>query len=207
MRNRCVVRGVFSDVRKNKMIGEFIRSHGYLAVMLGTLLEGEAVLLVAGFACHQGLLDWRIVSLLAVLGATLGDQSAFIVGRWKGEYLVNRFPSLTRALPRVNALMEKYHTPMILFVRFMYGLRIAGPLLLGMSSLPTYRFAVLNVIGAVLWAGVVTSIGYSFGVTMTALLTDVKEIEEILLASLLVFGGAFWTFRVVRAKWQRGCRK
>jgi len=189
------------------MIGEFITHYGYLAVMLGTLLEGEAVLLAAGFACHQGLLDWRIVSVLAVLGATSGDQGAFLIGRWKGEQLVSRFPSLERALPRVNALMEKYHAPMILFVRFMYGMRIAGPLLLGMSNLPAYRFALLNVIGAVIWASVVTSIGYSFGVTMAVLLTDVKKIEEFLLASLLVLGGVFWTFRLVRAKRTRDCKK
>ncbi|MFB0935024.1 MAG: DedA family protein [Propionivibrio sp.] len=189
------------------MIGEFIKNYGYLAVMLGTLLEGEAVLLAAGFACHQGLLDWRIVAALAVLGATLGDQGAFLIGRWKGERLVSRFPSLERSLPRINALMEKYHTPMILFVRFMYGMRIAGPLLLGMSNLPAYRFALLNVIGAVIWASVVTSIGYSFGVTMSALLTDVKEVEEILLASLLVIGGVFWVFRIVRARSPRDRRK
>ena len=189
------------------MIGEFIKNYGYLAVLFGTLLEGEAVLLAAGFACHQGLLDWRLVAALAVLGATLGDQGAFLVGRWKGEQLVSRFPSLERALPRVGTLLEKYHTPMILFVRFMYGMRIAGPLLLGMSNLPAPRFALLNVIGAILWVGVVASIGYSFGLTIAVLLSDVKEIEEVLLASLLLLGCAFWVFRIVRAKPPRDCRK
>ncbi len=182
------------------MIGEFIKNYGYLAVLFGTLLEGETVLLAAGFACHQGLLDWRLVAVLSMFGATLGDQSAFLVGRWKGTLLLRRFPSLERALPRIESLMEKYHAPMILFVRFMYGMRIAGPLLLGMGRVPTARFALLNLIGAVLWVAVVASIGYSFGVTMTSLLTDVKAIEEILLISLLGLGGAFWAVRIVRAK-------
>lgn len=189
------------------MIGEFIKNYGYLVVVLGTLLEGEAVLLAAGFACHQGLLDWRIVIVLAVLGATLGDQGAFLIGRWKGTQLISRFPSLYRTLPRVNTLMEKYHTPMILFVRFLYGMRIAGPLLLGMSNLPAHRFALLNVFGAVIWACVVTSIGYSFGVTIAALLIDIKEIEEILFVSLLVLGGGLWVFRIVRARLKRDAIK
>ena len=182
------------------MIGEFIRNYGYLAVLLGTLLEGETVLLAAGFACHQGLLDWRLVAVLAVLVATLGDQSAFLVGRWKGTPLLRHFPSLERSLPRIETLLEKYHAPTILLVRFMYGMRIAGPLLLGMSRVPSARFALLNLIGAFLWVAVVASIGYSFGVTMTALLSDVKAIEEILLISLLGLGGAFWVVRIVRGK-------
>lgn len=186
------------------MIGEFIKHYGYLAVLLGTLLEGETVLLAAGFACHQGLLDWRLVVVLAVLGATLGDQSAFLLGRWRGTPLLRHFPSLGRTLPRIEALLERYHAPVILFVRFMYGMRIAGPLLLGMSRVPAARFAPLNLIGAVLWVAVVASIGYSFGVTMTALLSDVKAVEEILLISLLGLGGAFWVVRIVRAKRARG---
>lgn len=186
------------------MIGEFIKHYGYLTVLLGTLLEGETVLLAAGFACHQGLLDWRLVAVLAVLGATLGDQSAFLLGRWRGTSLLRRFPSLGRTLPRIETLLERYHAPVILFVRFMYGMRIAGPLLLGLSRVPTARFALLNLVGAVLWVAVVASIGYSFGVTMTALLSDVKAIEEILLISLLGLGGAFWLVRIVRAKRARG---
>ncbi len=189
------------------MLGEFIKHYGYLAVLFGTLLEGEAVLLAAGFACHQGLLDWRIVALLAVFGATLGDQSAFLIGRWKGERLVNRLPFLERALPRVSALMEKYHAPMILFVRFLYGMRIAGPLLIGMSKLPAYRFSLLNVIGAVIWAGTVTSIGYSFGLTMAVFLSDMKKAEEILLATLIVMGGIFWIVRILWAKRRRNLEK
>mgnify|MGYP000031125615 CR=1 FL=1 len=105
------------------MIGEFIRNYGYLAVLLGTLLEGETVLLAAGFACHQGLLDWRLVAVLAVLGATLGDQSAFLVGRWKGTPLLRHFPSLERSLPRcIRRLIVAYSRRLINKLNSKYSL-------------------------------------------------------------------------------------
>jgi membrane protein DedA with SNARE-associated domain len=185
------------------MIAEFITTYGYLAVLLGTLLEGETILLAAGFACHQGLMDWRLVFLLALFGATLGDQGAFLIGRWKGTQLLSRFPSLGRTLPRVNALLDRYHTPVILLLRFTYGMRIAGPVLLGMGELPLRRFALLNLIGAVVWVMLVTLAGYLFGTTVAALLTNVREVEELLFGGLLVLGGGFWLFRMTRAKRSR----
>ena len=189
------------------MIGEFIKTYGYLAVFLGTLLEGETILLAAGFACHQGLMDWRLVFLLALFGATLGDQSAFLIGRWKGAQLLGRFPSLDRSLPRINSLLERYHAPVILLVRFMYGMRIAGPVLLGIGKISLRRFALLNLIGAVVWVVIVTMIGYFFGVTMAALHSDLREIEELLLGVLLALGGGFWVFRITRAKRLRNGEK
>lgn len=180
------------------MIIQFVVSYGYLAVLLGTMFEGETVLLAAGFACHRGLLDWRIVSLLAVLGATAGDQCAFMIGRWKGTELLSRFPSLARALPRIDSLIKRYHAPMIVLLRFVYGMRIAGPVLLGTNKLSVSRFAAFNLIGAVMWVGAVLSVGYFFGVTIAAMVSNVREVEEAVLAGLVLLGGGFWVFRVAR---------
>ncbi|MGB2902891.1 MAG: DedA family protein, partial [Candidatus Dechloromonas phosphoritropha] len=115
------------------MISAFVLSYGYLAVFVGTLLEGESILLAAGFAAHRGLLDLPVVIVVAVLGATLGDQLAFLLGRWKGRALIARFPSLAKQQPRVHELLEGHATLFILTLRFLYGLRIAGPMLLGTS--------------------------------------------------------------------------
>ena len=123
------------------MISAFILSYGYLAVFVGTLLEGESILLAAGFAAHRGLLDLPVVIVVAVLGATLGDQLAFLLGRWKGRALIARFPSLAKQQPRVHDLLERHATLFILTLRFLYGLRIAGPMLLGTS-----RVAILSLI-------------------------------------------------------------
>lgn len=181
------------------MISAFVASYGYLAVFVGTLLEGETILIAAGFAAHRGLLDLPIVILVAMLGGTLGDQLAFQIGRWKGDALIERFPALARHKPRVHELLENHTTLFILTVRFLYGLRIAGPVLLGSSRVPMLRFAMLNLIGAALWATVVSGAGYLSGLAINALIADLKRIEEVVLIAILVGGGLAWLWRKARS--------
>lgn len=181
------------------MISTFVLSYGYLAVFVGTFLEGETILLAAGFAAHRGLLDWPLVVLIATLGGTLGDQLAFLLGRWKGNALIERFPALAKHKPRVHELLERHAVAFILTVRFLYGLRIAGPLLLGSSRVPALRFAVLKMIGAALWAATITSAGYSFGLAIDAFFADLKRFEEIILVTILALGALFWLWRKSRS--------
>lgn len=182
------------------MISAFVASYGYLAVFIGTLLEGETLLVAAGFAAHRGLLDLPLVVLVAAVGGTLGDQLAFLIGRWKGEALIDRFPALARHKPRVDDLLRRHAVVLTLFVRFLYGLRIAGPVLLGSSRMPVLRFAVLNIIGAVLWATVVAGPGYAFGLAINAAIANVKRIEELLLVAIVALGGLFWLWHRARAR-------
>ncbi len=177
------------------LISAFVISYGYLAVFAGTLLEGETILLAAGFAAHRGLLDWRLVVAVAFVGATMGDQLAFLLGRWKGNDLIARFPSLAKQAPKVHALLERHHVPFIIGNRFLYGLRIAGPVLMGTSGVPLVRFVVPNMIGAALWAVIIAGAGYYFGVAMQALFSDIKRVEEIILIGILALGGALWLWR------------
>lgn len=177
---------------RQAVLTHFIATYGYLAVFVGTLLEGETILLAAGFAAHRGLLDWQWVLVTAIAGGTLGDLCAFLLGRWKGAELIARFPFLARNLPRMQALMARYHAPFILAVRFLYGLRIAGPLILGAGDLPLLRFAFLNFVGAILWASLIVGAGYVFGVTIQAFLADLKRMEELIFIGIFATGALLW---------------
>lgn len=169
-------------------INSFVSTYGYWAILLGTLFEGETILLAAGYAAQRGLLDWPIVVAVACVGGTLGDQAAFLLGRWKGVFLLTHFPSLARRVPRMHRLLERYHVLLIPSIRFIYGLRIAGPVIMGTTKVPFLRFAILNLLGAVLWAFVVTGAGYYFGAILETLITDVKRIEHWILLGMLAGG-------------------
>ena len=60
---------------------ELVAQYGYLAVFAGAFLEGETVLILAGFAAHQGYLSFFWVVALAMCAGTLGDQTCFFLGR------------------------------------------------------------------------------------------------------------------------------
>lgn len=175
-------------------ISALIASYGYLAVFVGTLFEGETILLAAGYAAQRGLLHWPVVIAIAILGGTLGDQIAFMVGRWKGAFLISRFPSLAHRVPQVHRLLERHHVVLILVIRFLYGLRVAGPIIMGTSQVPFFRFVVLNFVGAILWALVVSGAGYYFGMALQTWVADVEHVEVFVLLGILLAGfiAALW---------------
>ena len=88
-------------------LADLLQRFGYLAVFLGTLLEGETVMLMAGFAVHQGYLDLPLVILAAFAGGLTGDQCLFALGRWRGAWLLDRFPRLRRPAAKATELLEK----------------------------------------------------------------------------------------------------
>jgi membrane protein DedA with SNARE-associated domain len=163
-----------------------IGRYGYALLAGGCFLEGETVLLAAGFAARRGLLDWRLVMLVAALAGTLGDQFYFAVGRQGGGRALQRLPALARQLPRVRRLLDRYHAALVPGVRFMVGLRVAGPLLIGSSGFDPWRFGWLNALGAVLWAALFTGLGYGLGAGAERLVGNIEQVEATLLTALVV---------------------
>lgn len=62
-------------------LAALIGTYGYWAVALGCLLEGETVLLLAGFAAHRGYLQWPVVVAVAAAAGFAGDMAFFLLGR------------------------------------------------------------------------------------------------------------------------------
>lgn len=188
-------------------VAQLIESYGYLAVAVGAFLEGETVVFVAGAAAARGHLWLPAVVAAAAAGGFVGDQFYFLLGRRWGARLLARFAWLRSGTARARALLERHHTPLILSIRFLYGLRIAGPLAFGMSSVAWRRFAALNLIGAVAWALAITGIGYGFAHLLVLALGHVRP-EELWLLLVLLAGGvlaglAAWYRRTARARAER----
>jgi membrane protein DedA with SNARE-associated domain len=160
---------------------QFLADYGYLAVFIGCLLEGETLLVLAGFAAQQGLLSLPLVMGLAFVAGTLGDQIFFFIGNRYGVSLLHRFPKFETASQRVKKLLVTHHTWLIVGVRFMYGLRIAGPIAIGMSEVPPRRFLLLNMLGAAIWAVLVAGVGFVFGRSLQWLIADLGKYEEVAL--------------------------
>lgn len=176
-------------------LSALIAHYGYAALFVGTLLEGETLLILAGFAAHQGYLQLYWVIFIALLGGFLGDQFYFWLGRRHGTWVLSRFPRLIPACERANVLIERYHEALILAMRFFYGLRTIGPMSLGMSAVPAWRFVLFNALGAAVWATAIGGAGYLFGQTLELFLEDFKQLEEMLLAAILLGGLAIWGWR------------
>jgi membrane protein DedA with SNARE-associated domain len=165
---------------------QLVSDYGYLAVFIGTLFEGETILLLAAYAAHQGYLSLPLVIGVAFCGATLGDQIFFFTGYLFGRPLLRRLPTIRARAQKINALLVRYNAGLIVGIRFAYGLRIAGPIVIGMSTISPRRFLLFNAIGALLWAPLIAGIGYLFGHAIEWLFVDLKRYETIGLFSLLL---------------------
>ncbi|MCP9758688.1 DedA family protein [Aquitalea sp. S1-19] len=182
------------------MLSTLIDQYGYYALFAGTAIEGETVLLAAGFAAHRGWLSLPWVMAVAAAGGFCGDMLAFSLGRWRGQWLLARFPALARHTPRINTLLDKWHAPLIIGIRFMLGLRTAGPAIMGMSRIPFATFAFYNAIGAAIWASLFASLGYAFGSALTLLLGELKHLEEAAFIAIVCTGALLLLWRKLRQR-------
>jgi membrane protein DedA with SNARE-associated domain len=184
-------------------LGSLIEAHGYWLLAAGCLLEGETFLVLAGFAAHRGYLDPFAVVGVASVSGFLADQFYFWLGRRSGPALLARWPLAAAQVGRVHALIGRHPAGAAIGVRFAYGLRIAGPMLIGMSPMPQLRFTLLNALGSLLWASLIGGAGWAFGEAAQRLLADVGDLEGWLLLGLVAAVVAWWLRRRL-LQWQRG---
>ncbi|HEY6878046.1 MAG TPA: DedA family protein [Polyangiales bacterium] len=164
----------------------FIAHWGYLAIIVGTVLEGEAVLVAAGAMAHHGPLWLPWVMLAAFVGSVGGDQLWFLLGhRYGMRWLAARPHLLTRARV-VQSWLDQYGIGFLIGFRFFYGLRTVTPVLLGATGFSLRRFAVFNLIGAAAWAVTFGAFGYGMGAGLKAMLARHGRTHELLLAGAAV---------------------
>ena len=178
-----------------------IQTYGYWALLVGTFIEGETILILGGVAAQMGYLDLSLVILVAFIGSFSGDQFYFHLGRWKGRELLAKYPKWQAKADRVYCYLEKYHDMIMLGFRFVYGIRIMTPVVLAMNpKIRTSRFAFFNSIGALIWAVVVAGGGYIFGHAIELLLAQIKHYEIVFLIVIGVIFTGILLFRIYLKK-------
>ncbi|HEX6958972.1 MAG TPA: DedA family protein [Ferrovibrio sp.] len=177
-------------------IAHLIDQFGYWAILAGTFLEGETILVLAGFAAHQGYLRLDLVILAAFIGSVSGDQLWFALSRHHGKRWLARRPGLAARFALATRWLERRPTLFLLGFRFLYGIRSVAPWAIGLSNVPARRFIILNVIAAAIWAASFGTIGYLFGAAVESMIGKLQQIEHRLLAAV-VLGIVF----VALARW------
>ena len=174
---------------------QLISDYGYLALFIGTYLEGETILLIAGFLAHSGGLGLELpyVILSAFLGTFAGDQTFFYIGRLKGISFLEKRPHWHSKTDKVFDMLHRHQLPVILGFRFIYGIRNVTPFVIGASRLSPVKFFILNFLGALIWAVSFGLIGYQFGDIAERVMGDVAQYQGYLLMALVGVGlFLFW---------------
>lgn len=141
----------------------------YAAVVLACLIdgffppipsEGLIVAMAALAATHGGHGLWMLL-LAGVLGAFLGDNVAYVLGRRMGttRFKWMRRPLMQRSFARAARDLERRAVSMILVARFLPGARVAVNLTAGATGFPRKKFVAISALSASLWAGYCVGIG------------------------------------------------
>lgn len=166
----------------------------YVAIFLGMILEGEAVVFAAMLLMHQRVLSWTGGSIVVVTGLLSGDMLWYIAGR---SYL-HKLPFLARIAHRVTRAFDRQllRKPfrIIALSKFTYGIHHAILLRAGTLKIDKKRFVRMIVAANIIWLTVIGSIGY----LLSASLATLRFRHYIRYAELLVLAGILGFFFIER---------
>jgi membrane protein DedA with SNARE-associated domain len=183
-----------------------IERYGYLVVFLGVMLEGvgiplpgETVLIAAGALAHRGFLTlWETIAL-GGLGAVMGGQVGYGVGRFGGRPFVLRWGRYVFITPerlgRTERFFERHGGRAIFLARFITGLRVFGALVAGMSRMSWGKFTLYSVLGGVVWAAAAVSLGYFLWASISLVEHWAGRVSLFLVAALALALVLRWAYR------------
>ena len=132
------------------------------------LLPGDSLLFAAGALCALPesplQIEWLCLGLIA--SAILGDFVNYSVGHWMGPKVFHSLDSkwLNRKhLLKAQAFYDKHGGMAIFFARFVPIVRTFAPFVAGVGKMKYSKFALFNVVGALVWVLSFTVAGYYFG--------------------------------------------
>jgi membrane-associated protein len=205
----------------DKHLAEFVASYGpwvygllfafvfaETGLVVTPFLPGDSLLFAAGALAATGALDVRVLLVLLVAAAVLGNMVNYSIGRYIGPRVFHAGDTTGRLhrllnrdhLNRAHAFFERHGGKAIVLTRFVPIVRTFVPFVAGAGAMRYSTFAFYNVLGGVLWVGICVGAGYAFG--------NVPIIKEnftlvalgIVAVSLLPVAFEWWNHRKKRQR-------
>lgn len=170
----------------------FLSSYGYLAVFLFIAIEslgvpfpGETMLLTAAiYAGTTHNLNIAFIIIAASIGAIIGDNTGYLIGRSGGFYLLDHFGKYVgldkRKLRLGQYLFLKYGAEVVFFGRFISILRTWAAFLAGANKMHWKRFLLFNALGGIIWSTVYGLGGFLLGKEITKVSEPIRILLIIL---------------------------
>jgi len=137
-------------------------------IVLGMLVPGAMLMFAFGALIGLGYLDFWSACVWAACGAVVGDAFSYWAGHYFKDRLVriwplSRYPGM---LDQGTAFFRKHGGKSVVFARFFGPLRGAVPAVAGMLGMSLWRFMLINLISAILWAPFTLMLGMVFAASL-----------------------------------------
>lgn len=132
------------------------------------ILPGDSLLFAIGALCTvpDSVFEVKTVCLLLIVAGILGDATNYSIGKKLGPKVFNKEKSLffnRSHLLKAQEFYEKYGAMAIVIARFMPIVRTFAPFVAGIGKMQYRKFALYNILGAILWVLIFILAGYFFG--------------------------------------------
>lgn len=171
----------------------------YIVFFLGIFIEGELVFLSAIIAASHGHLNLELVIAIAILATITSDLVYFNLGKRRAGIWLQKSKWKSK-IAIIEQKLAKHRTAFLITYRFLYGLRIATPLVLGTQEISQLEFLKFSIISTLLWATLFTGLGLTFGELILTYFKDIERIEYYLIGGLLLTGFAILTVHFIKRK-------
>ena len=183
---------------------ELMLTYGYPVLFVGVLVEGEAFLIIGAYLSHRGYFTLPSVMGVGALASFASGQLYFFLGYRYGRAFLAKRPRWQARVERVEQLLNRYGTGLVVSYRALWGLRAIIPAAVALAHYPPLRFSVLNAVGALLWAVVIALAGNSLAQMGEILFEDLRRHEWIV---LVVVAGLGLSWRLYRLYSQPNLKK
>jgi membrane-associated protein len=129
-------------------------------------LPGDSILFIAGTIVATAGLNVHLLVALLIVAAILGDSVNYAVGHYIGPRVYDKPDSRwfkQAHLAQTQSFYDRFGGLTIIIGRFIPIIRTFAPFLAGVAGMTYRRFLSYNVVGAVLWIGLLVYAGYLFG--------------------------------------------
>ncbi len=170
-------------------------------LLVGVFLPGDSLLVTAGLLAARGYLNFYTLVPTLMLAAIVGNSLGYFIGRTTGPRIFNRENSFffnKKHAMRAHEFYARHGRKTIVLAQFMPIIRTFSPVIAGVGGMDYRTFITFNVIGAVVWVGSMTSIGYFLGSYIPGIDQHI-EIVVVIVVFISILPGLISTYRGRRA--------
>ena len=145
-------------------------------LFFGFFLPGDSLLLTVGVLAAVGFVDLTFLIPTSIIGAIVGDQLGYAIGRRSGDVLASRYRFVRENVRRASEFYDKHGGKAVVLARFVPVVRTFAPMVAGAARMSYSRFTLSNIAGGAFWVTSVTLAGYFVGRQVPVLANYVDRI-------------------------------
>jgi len=176
------------------VLTDLVIQYGYVMVVAGVIVEGDATLVTASILAHRGYMKLGMVMALGAITSLTMNQVYFWIGRRHGVDRVAKYDG-RKLFGNIVHHTRKHAIWLVLLSRFVFGFRMAIPMTVGALGVSMTRFLIADIFGAIIWSVTLGATGYLAGHAGQVLLSNMRDNDWVVGAIMIVLTLAWGVYR------------